>query len=246
MDAVCTRGRGISLFFTLLSHPFRLQSSSSSFDTLFPLYSNFSRRQDRSRLSYSFDYRRVYVPSLLLFIDKEFRRFDEGRFISELYPSSSPTESLLFLPPARIKASWLGNFCAHIRTETPRGGTDGQSSKGGEEGKGRRNRRQLQRTIPSFSRIFEIFPLKKLQAPVPRFFFPRRQQQDENCAGRPVDTSSLSKYRPSQVHSLPLSLSLALYLPIDRSTLGQQLCFPSRYTASAGDKENCALTIGYF
>lgn len=110
-----------------------------SIDTLFPLYSNFSRRQDRSRLSYSFDYRRVYVPSLLLFIDKEFRRFDEGRFISELYPSSSPTESLLFLPPARIKASWLGNFCAHIRTETPRGGTDGQSSKGGEEGKGRRN-----------------------------------------------------------------------------------------------------------
>lgn len=111
-----------------------------SIDILFPLpYSNFSRRQDRSRLSYSFDYRRVYVPSLLLFIDKEFRRFDEGRFISELYPSSSPTESLLFLPPARIKASWLGNFCAHIRTETPRGGTDGQSSKGGEEGKGRRN-----------------------------------------------------------------------------------------------------------
>ena len=129
----------LSLSFTLFSHPFRLQSSSSSFDTLFPLYSNFSRRQDRSRLSYSFDYRRVYVPSLLLFIDKEFRRFDEGRFISELYPSSSPTESLLFLPPARIKASWLGNFCAHIRTETPRGGTDGQSSKGGEEGKGRRN-----------------------------------------------------------------------------------------------------------
>lgn len=111
-----------------------------SIDILFPLpYSNFSRRQDRSRLSYSFDYRRVYVPSLLLFIDKEFRRFDEGRFISELYPSSSPTESLLFLPPARIKASWLGNFCAHIRTETPRGGTDSQSSKGGEEGKGRRN-----------------------------------------------------------------------------------------------------------
>lgn len=133
----------LSLSFTLLSHPFHLQSSSSSssFDrySFSPPYSNFSRRQDRSRLSYSFDYRRVYVPSLLLFIDKEFRRFDEGRFISELYPSSSPTESLLFLPPARIKASWLGNFCAHIRTETPRGGTDGQSSKGGEEGKGRRN-----------------------------------------------------------------------------------------------------------
>lgn len=205
MDAVCTRGRGISLFFTLLSHPFHLQSSSSSFDTLFPLYSNFSRRQDRSRLSYSFDYRRVYVPSLLLFIDKEFRRFDEGRFISELYPSSSPTESLLFLPPARIKASWLGNFCAHIRTETPRGGTDGQSSKGGKEGKGRRNRRQLQRTIPSFSRIFEIFPLKKLQAPVPRFFFPRRQQRRRKLRGEAGRYLELIKI-PSEPG--PLSLSL--------------------------------------
>lgn len=208
MDAVCTRGRGISLFFTLLSHPFRLQSSSSSFDTLFPLYSNFSRRQDRSRLSYSFDYRRVYVPSLLLFIDKEFRRFDEGRFISELYPSSSPTESLLFLPPARIKASWLGNFCAHIRTETPRGGTDGQSSKGGEEGKGRRNRRQLQRTIPSFSRIFEIFPLKKLQAPVPRFFFPRRQQRRRKLRGEAGRYLELIKI-PSEPGPLSPSLSLS-------------------------------------
>lgn len=211
MDAVCTRGRGISLFFTLLSHPFRLQSSSSSFDTLFPLYSNFSRRQDRSRLSYSFDYRRVYVPSLLLFIDKEFRRFDEGRFISELYPSSSPTESLLFLPPARIKASWLGNFCAHIRTETPRGGTDGQSSKGGEEGKGRRNRRQLQRTIPSFSRIFEIFPLKKLQAPVPRFFFPRLEDNNKTKTargGRSIPRAYQNTVRARSTLSLSLSLSL--------------------------------------
>lgn len=44
-------------------------------------------------------------PALRLFIDKEFRRFDEGRFISELYPPSSPMESSSSPSPARREAS---------------------------------------------------------------------------------------------------------------------------------------------
>lgn len=44
-------------------------------------------------------------PALRLFIDKEFRRFDEGRFISELYSPSSPMESSSFPSPARREAS---------------------------------------------------------------------------------------------------------------------------------------------
>lgn len=77
-----------------------------------------------------------------------------------------------------------------------------EEKEGKEEGT---NRRQLQRTIPSFSRIFEIFPLKKLQAPVPRFFFPRRQQRRRKLRGEAGRYLELIKI-PSEPG--PLSLSL--------------------------------------